>query len=356
MSDQTPVLLVQQPNSQKMPGLDDEVHSANPDILRHLTQLLSDMSQDRQDMLSYICKLESNQEVLLSQLKLLRKQYACLVHHDNLRYFASTLDAKHEHPVQPAAELDHGGQADDTDLPFQSITELEGGHAVLKPPPPATLPVPDKNTNIPPIKKDKITPTNKNFKKDQAFISRMTKTLSKLERKYSIPVEKRKTNMFTRKPRTKHIIPKEFSAIFHLLCAPEPEPIIVPDPYPTVDWSDVRFRPALPDPDECPMLSVSKDPDVYQEKDSSWHSGQTYSTFTSKNPFGTLSGYHTLHGVVNVPSTPVQGYVYCPKSRKWMIHATSTTTPGGRCPAARGTIGTRRREGGRRGKQPRNHR
>ena len=124
--------------------------------------------------------------------------------------------------------------------------------------------------------------------------------------------------------------------MFYLLCAPEPEPVTVPDPYPTVDWSTVRFRPALPDPDEYTVYSASKDTTVYQEKASAWHSGQSYSTFTSKNPFGTLPGYNTLHGVVSVPSIPVQGYVYCPETRKWMIHATSSTTPGGRWPPTGG--------------------
>ena len=201
-----------------------------------------------------------------------------------------------------------------------------------------------------------LTPTTKNFKKDLAFITRIKKTLDKLEKKYSIPVEKRKAAMFTRKPRTKHIIPKEFSAIYHLLVAPEPEPIAVPDPYPIVDWSAVRFKPALPNPDECPVFSVSKDPDVYQEKASSWNSGKTYSIFTEKHPFGTLPGYGTTHGVVCVPSTPVQGYVFCHETRKWMIHATSSTNLGGRRTAPGGTPGIRGREGGRRGKQPRNHR
>ena len=56
----------------------------------------------------------------------------------------------------------------------------------------------------------------RNSKKDLAYISRMTKTLARLESKYSIPVEKRKAAMFIRKPRTKHISPEEFSAIFHL--------------------------------------------------------------------------------------------------------------------------------------------
>ena len=64
----------------------------------------------------------------------------------------------------------------------------------------------------------------------------MSKVLVKLEKKVSIPVEKRKPAKFLRKPRSiKHIIPMEFSAISHLLSAPEP--VTVPDPYPTVDWS-----------------------------------------------------------------------------------------------------------------------
>ena len=98
-----------------------------------------------------------------------------------------------------------------------------------------TFPVPDKNTNTP-IMNDKITPATKYFKKDLAFITRVTTNLARLAKKYSIPLEKRKAAMFTRKHKTRHVIPKEFSAIFHLLCAPKPEPVIVPDPYPTVDW------------------------------------------------------------------------------------------------------------------------
>jgi hypothetical protein len=154
--------------------------------------------------------------------------------------------------------------------------------------------------------------------------------------------------MFIRKPRTKHIIPKEFSAIFHLLCAPEPDPIIVPDPYPTVDWSTVRFKPALPNPESCPVFSASQDPTVYQEKASPWHPGQNYSTFTRENPFGTLPGYTTTHGIVAVPTTPVQGYIYCPDSKRWQLHASAATEDRGT--AGGGRPGTRRGERGRRRK------
>ena len=47
--------------------------------------------------------------------------------------------------------------------------------------------------------------------------------------------------------------------------------------------------------------------------------------------FGTLPGFNTL-GIVAVPSTPVGGYVYCPDSKKWVIHAT--------CPPGGGTKGS----------------
>ena len=84
--------------------------------------------------------------------------------------------------------------------------------------------------------------------------------------------------------------------MFHLLAAPEPDPVFLPDPYPTVDWSTKRFKPALPNPDDCPVFSASQDPDTYKVKSSVFHSGQTYSIFTGKQPFGTMPGYHTMHG------------------------------------------------------------
>ena len=92
----------------------------------------------------------------------------------------------------------------------------------------------------------------------------MSKALSKLEKEYAIPLEKRKPRMLKRKIKTNHIIPKPFKTMFHLLAAPDPDP--VPDPYPTVDWSNLRFKPALPNPENCPVLSASSNPEVYEMK------------------------------------------------------------------------------------------
>ena len=47
-------------------------------------------------------------------------------------------------------------------------------------------------------------------KKDQVFVSRMVKVLSKLEVKYSTPPHKRKSKFFATKKRLSHIIPCEF--------------------------------------------------------------------------------------------------------------------------------------------------
>ena len=70
---------------------------------------------------------------------------------------------------------------------------------------------------------------------------------------------------------------------------------------------------------------------------------------SSEKPFGTLPGYRTTEGVVQVPRNPTQGYIYCLKTRKWLLHA-SPNSVGGR-PVGRGCPGTRREEK-ERGKKP----
>ena len=86
----------------------------------------------------------------------------------------------------------------------------------------------------PPVKVDK---------KDQVFVSRMVKLLSKLEVKYSTPPHKRKRKFFARKKKQSHIIPREFSTIYHNLAAPEPDVVTIPEPYLQVHWNSVKFKP-----------------------------------------------------------------------------------------------------------------
>ena len=149
---------------------------------------------------------------------------------------------------------------------------------------------------------------------DKTFISRMMKTLNKLESKYSIPEHRRKARIFTRKKKESSIVPKEFSTIFYVLAAPEPD-VNVLEPYPQVKWNDVRFKPVLPNPEHFAVQSCSQDPNFYQDQK------DVLCTFKRWAPFGTLPGFKTSLGIVAVPSTPVGGYVYCPDDRKWMVHA-----------------------------------
>ena len=103
-------------------------------------------------------------------------------------------------------------------------------------------------------------------------------------------------------------------------------------PYPTVDWSAIRFKPSLPSPVQCPILGASQDPDVYMEKQAAWHNS-TYNLHSAQNPFGSLPGYHTSRGVVAVPTTPVSGWLYSMELRNWFLHA---CPPGVRRRGARG--------------------
>ena len=111
--------------------------------------------------------------------------------------------------------------------------------------------------------------------KDKTFIKRMVKTLAKMEVKYQIPEHKRKKRLFIRKPRPCPIVPKELSSIYNDLAAPELEEVTVtvPDPFPQVTWDGVRFKPALPAPEPCPVYSCYQDPGFYQEK-REFHNGQ----------------------------------------------------------------------------------
>ena len=63
------------------------------------------------------------------------------------------------------------------------------------------------------------------MQRDQAYISRLVKCLSKLETKYLTPPHKRKERLFRRK-KTNAIVPKEFSSIFDNLAHTEPVKVL----------------------------------------------------------------------------------------------------------------------------------
>ena len=233
--------------------------------------------------------------------------------------------------------------SDDPDSPDAS-TFLDASIRVSTPLPSSDPDLPSLSSTIPALMSitwDRRQADTVQKSKDQTFINRMVKALTKLETKYLTPEHKRKKRLFTRKQKTCPIVPKELASIFHDLAAPEPEAITVPEPYPRVWWSDVRFKPALPNPELCVVHSCSRDPEFYQDKEDlpclfkRW----TY-------PFGTLPGYKTSLGVVAVPTTPVGGYVYCPDAKKWILYAEPSSSPSaGRGTRRGGTPLTRRRKG-----------
>ena len=191
--------------------------------------------------------------------------------------------------------------------------------------------------------------------KDETFISRMVKTLTKLEGKYLTPEHKRKKRIFKRKRKTSPIVPREFAAIYNVLAAPEPETVTVPEPFPHVRWNEVRFKPALPNPELCPVHSCFQDPSFYQEEGEYRYGSLEVSdskfvrlTRQYGRPFGALPGYKTNLGVVAVPTTSVGGYVYCPDAKKWVLFAEPRSSPASTGRGTRrggGTPLTRRRKG-----------
>jgi len=187
--------------------------------------------------------------------------------------------------------------------------------------------------------------------KDRNFILRMVRTLTKLETKYQVPKHKRKKRLFTRKQRSSPVVPRELASIYYVLAAPEPEAAFVPYPFPDVRWDGVRFKPALPASESCPVYSCHQDPGFYQEK-REFRSGSIIPTVSDSEfnrlarhngqPFGSLPGYQTNLGVVAVPTIPVGGYVYYPNAKKWVLFAEPRSSP----PRYAASTARRTRQGG----------
>ena len=109
--------------------------------------------------------------------------------------------------------------------------------------------------------------------KDNTFISRMVKTLAKLEGKYLNFEHKRQKSIFTRKLKNGVMNSKELtynltSAYnYSVLAAPKPEKTVL-DTFPHATWNDTRFKSAIPNPEPCPVLSCSSNHDLYSDGDS----------------------------------------------------------------------------------------
>ena len=261
-------------------------------VLSNLTKI-SKLERD-------LSKMDHNQNLLLSELKvqkedclalqtkisLMKKKLADVTFANNL-YHVSLVEQSCSLPADAEellSSLSKGGKADDLHSSFiiKSFKEQDAINPFIKvqvdtltikqEEPTNQLPEDHSIATLFPLKKDSTHPPKKDatktLTKEMAWINMMSKVLSKLEKKFAIPLDKRKPRMFKRKIKTNHIIPKPFKTMFHLLAAPEPDPIFVPEPYPKLGWSAVRFKPALPSPEACPMYGVSQDSEVYSMKNS----------------------------------------------------------------------------------------
>ena len=103
-------------------------------------------------------------------------------------------------------------------------------------------------------------------RKDKTFISRMVKTLTKLQAKYLPPRHNSKRQLSMKKQKNSPIIPDELAPNYHNLAAQEPEGFTVSEPIP-----HVIIEPALPNQESCRVPSCSPDHGIqrknYQENE-----------------------------------------------------------------------------------------
>ena len=216
---------------------------------------------------------EPADSLLLSEVNRLKRMVADLIYENN-RYHLALSNC-------------HCSTLDDaiSDVPAESLESIRASTPLS-----CHLPssAPEVKSNSVPALVSGSTEDSSQFevdKKDEAFVRRMLKTLTKLEIKYLTPVHKRKKRLFTRKKRKINIVPKEFSSIYENLTSPGgPDEVTTPPILiPQVNWHNVKFKPVLPSPEECAVHSCSQDPDFYKEKLDCFKI--RYNLFHKMNPF-----------------------------------------------------------------------
>ena len=103
--------------------------------------------------------------------------------------------------------------------------------------------------------------------KNKAWISKMLEATQKLVKKYAIPCHLRDEVEAKQKNKRPPIVPKAFTSLWRNLLSfvNLPKSVPVPDSTPSIDWSQVKFKPSLPLPVDFPVHSVSMDPKFYMD-------------------------------------------------------------------------------------------
>ena len=181
----------------------------------------------------------------------------------------------------------------------------------------------------------KVKSPRKEKNKNDPFLSVITRAIGKLAPKsiYSKEMgEKLKKGRDAKK--VANIIPDTLRSMWEsaesLWVESEEVKVVVPDPYPTIDWSKVnkRFISNIPSPSMIAKHGCSLDPAFY-EYTSRFITGNADNTKpkhqTEKFPFGSEWGYITSEGIISVSSIVHHGYLW--NDGAWTLHAQQPRNP-----------------------------
>ena len=194
----------------------------------------------------------------------------------------------------------------------------------------------------PKTEKDKVKPAKTALIDiDKTSISHLVKVVDDLSTKYQNP----NISMMNTPRKRPSVVPKVFASVWRNSDLLQFTPFIdVPDPTPIIDWTKVKIKPSLPNPEHFPIHSASQDPNFYMDR-KSYYGIMSAEFDVGKSPFGTIPGYKTTMGILPVPDQPMGGYIYCLETNVWLLHATTVPTSRVRWGTAR-----RGRPGGTRGR------
>ena len=160
-------------------------------------------------------------------------------------------------------------------------------------------------------------------------IANILSTISRVAPNLSYNARKAKAMRMTRK--MKRMCPElrtMWSNATTIFSSPMQKSLSTTDPsdsFPTVDWTSVnkRFLSNVPAPVSLPIHGCFQNPEDYENQYVRSDYG-TYenkgSKFTNEFPFGSILGFHTDAGPIQVPDQVIHGHVY-DERQGWILHA-----------------------------------
>ena len=178
---------------------------AQVQVLNYLVRSMAGQLVDQESISDFLKQQVNEKDVEITSLKVevakYRKEMSILIHNNNLLHLSNAMDLT----------MGECYTSEDSFVETKGVLEVGGATGDLR------------SLEIKNVKKVKA--AVRHNKKVIKFVKRMSEVLSRLERKYAVPPERRKPSHYRRKVKLSSVIPKEFTELYKNLAVPMLDPV-----------------------------------------------------------------------------------------------------------------------------------